>query len=40
LSGPGARARRMEAEKKTASMLIGISIGLCAKIFENSFAVS
>jgi hypothetical protein len=40
LSGPGARDKRMEAEKKTASILRGISIGLCAEIFENSFTVS
>jgi len=33
LSGPGARARRMEAEKKTLSMLTGISIELYAEIF-------
>ena len=28
LSGPGARAIRMHAEKKTASMLMGINISL------------
>ena len=27
-------------EKKTASMLMGISIGLYAEIFDNSFAVN
>jgi hypothetical protein len=46
LSGPGAKARRIEVEKKAASMFIGISIlvvytfHLYIEIFVYSFAVS